>query len=122
MYISEGCRVYLHPSIPYLHKLEKIRKIWYNKICKPLKPKKHRERKIKMKKGLGRELGQFIIFIGIILAVLAILWIATKLGFVLSWFGNNWLPFVIGFGTATVMKLFTTAFFDRTNRRHDHEE
>ena len=75
-----------------------------------------------MKKGLGRELGQFIIFVGIILAVLAILWIATKLGFVLSWFGNNWLPFVIGCGTATVMKLFTTAVFDRTSRKHDHEE
>ena len=35
---------------------------------------------------------------------------------------NNWLPFVIGFGTATVMKLFTTAVFDRTSRKHDHEE
>ena len=34
-----------------------------------------------MKKGFGRELGQFVIFVGIILAVLAILWIATKLGF-----------------------------------------
>ena len=91
-------------------------------MCKPLKPIKRQKGRFKMKKGLGREFGQFIIFIGIILAVLAILWIATKLGFVLSWFGNNWLPFVIGFGTATGMKLITTAIFDRPNRRHDHEE
>lgn len=75
-----------------------------------------------MKKGLGRELAQFVIFGTLILGVLAILWIATKLGWVLSWFGHNWLPFMIGFASAMAMKLVATVLFDRSKRRNESKE
>ena len=75
-----------------------------------------------MKKGLGRELAQSAISAVIILMGLAIFWVATKFDWVLSSFGGNWLPFVIGFATDMVRRVITNLLFGRYNRRHEDEE
>lgn len=75
-----------------------------------------------MKKGLGREIGQFAIFACIIAGALAVLWLASQLGWVLAWFASNWLAFVIGFATAMAMKLVASAFFNRSRDYRRDEE
>lgn len=72
-----------------------------------------------MKKGLGREVALFIIFALIVAGVLAILWIATELNWVLAWFSDNWLPFVVGYVTAMMMKLIATAISREKKSEHE---